>query len=159
MDATSFRVGERAGMSLDGRRTLVRLNASPSSAERRGGVRRIAQTRSHRLGVVVAEELRRLFTWEERHRRLLARLIIAFCLTVTVDVLGAATNDPNAKQEHEQSDRDREQLGDAGRGRRCGFARSVGGDVPGLPDRQLWVRFAAAVTAARISSTSTSRAS
>lgn len=49
-----------------------------------GGVRRIAQTR-----VVVAEELRRLFTWEERHRRLFARLMIAFGLTVTVDVLGA----------------------------------------------------------------------
>jgi hypothetical protein len=34
-----------------------------------------ASAGSHRLGVVVAEELRRLFTWEERHRRLLARLI------------------------------------------------------------------------------------
>ena len=39
--------------------------------------------------MVVAEELRRLFTWEERHRRLLARLMIAFGLTVVVNVVGA----------------------------------------------------------------------
>ena len=37
---------------------------------------------------MVGEELRRLFTWEERHRRLLARLIIAFVLTVVVDLVG-----------------------------------------------------------------------
>jgi hypothetical protein len=42
-----------------------------------------------RLGLVLAEELRRLFTWEERHRRLFARLIIAFSLTVVVDIVGA----------------------------------------------------------------------
>jgi hypothetical protein len=38
---------------------------------------------------VVREELRRLFTWEERHRRLLARLIIALSLTIVVDLVGA----------------------------------------------------------------------
>jgi hypothetical protein len=38
---------------------------------------------------VIREELRRLFTWEERHRRLLARLIIAFGLTIVVDLVGA----------------------------------------------------------------------
>jgi hypothetical protein len=37
---------------------------------------------------VVREELRRLFTWGERHRRLLARLIIAFGLSVVVDLVG-----------------------------------------------------------------------
>jgi hypothetical protein len=43
----------------------------------------------HTLGVVVREELRRLVTWQERHRRLLARLIIAFGLTCVVDLGGA----------------------------------------------------------------------
>ena len=38
---------------------------------------------------MVREELRRLFTWEERHRRLVARLIIALSLTVVVDLVGA----------------------------------------------------------------------
>jgi hypothetical protein len=35
---------------------------------------------------MVSEELRRLVTWGERHRRLLARITIAFCLSVVVDV-------------------------------------------------------------------------
>jgi hypothetical protein len=38
---------------------------------------------------MVREELRRLLTWEERHRRLLARLILAFALTLVVDFVGA----------------------------------------------------------------------
>ena len=38
---------------------------------------------------MVREELRRLFTWEERHRRLLARLIIALSLTIVVEFVGA----------------------------------------------------------------------
>ncbi len=38
---------------------------------------------------MVREELRRLFVWEERHRRLLARLIIAFSVTLVVDLTGA----------------------------------------------------------------------
>jgi hypothetical protein len=38
---------------------------------------------------MVREELRRLFTWEERHRRLVARLIIAASLTLIVDLVGA----------------------------------------------------------------------
>lgn len=38
---------------------------------------------------MVGEELRRLFTWQEPHRRLLARLIIAFGLTLVVDLVGA----------------------------------------------------------------------
>jgi hypothetical protein len=38
---------------------------------------------------VVAEELRRLVTWSERHRRLLARIAIAFFLSVAVDLVGA----------------------------------------------------------------------
>ena len=33
---------------------------------------------------MLGEELRRLVTWGERHRRLLARVIIAFCLSVVV---------------------------------------------------------------------------
>ena len=39
---------------------------------------------------MVREELTRLLTWSERHRRLLARIAIAFCLSVVVDLAGAA---------------------------------------------------------------------
>ena len=38
---------------------------------------------------MLSEELRRLITWSERHRRLLARVIIAFCLSAVVDVVCA----------------------------------------------------------------------
>lgn len=37
---------------------------------------------------MLVEELRRLFTWSERHRRLLARIMLAFCLSVVVDLAG-----------------------------------------------------------------------
>jgi hypothetical protein len=39
---------------------------------------------------MVAEELRRLVTWSERHRRLLARVMIAFALSALVDLTCAA---------------------------------------------------------------------
>ncbi|HEY7421781.1 MAG TPA: ion channel [Gaiellaceae bacterium] len=39
---------------------------------------------------MLGEELRRLITWSERHRRLLARLIIAVGLSVVVDGVCAA---------------------------------------------------------------------
>jgi voltage-gated potassium channel len=39
---------------------------------------------------MLGEELRRLLTWSERHRRLLARVLIAFFLSVVVDLAGAA---------------------------------------------------------------------
>ena len=38
---------------------------------------------------MLREELRRLITWSDRHRRLLARVIIAFCLSAVVDVVCA----------------------------------------------------------------------
>jgi hypothetical protein len=38
---------------------------------------------------VLLDELGRLVRWEERHKRLVARLGIAFALTVVVDVAGA----------------------------------------------------------------------
>ena len=38
---------------------------------------------------MLADELRRLLTWSERHRRLLARIAIAFVLSVAVDVAAA----------------------------------------------------------------------
>jgi voltage-gated potassium channel len=38
---------------------------------------------------MVREELRRLVTWGERHRRLLARVLIAFCLSAVVDAVAA----------------------------------------------------------------------
>jgi uncharacterized membrane protein len=37
---------------------------------------------------MLVEELRRLVTWSERHRRLLARIMLAFCLSVAVDLVG-----------------------------------------------------------------------
>lgn len=37
---------------------------------------------------MVREEVRRLTTWSERHRRLLARLLIALGLTVIIDLIG-----------------------------------------------------------------------
>jgi voltage-gated potassium channel len=39
---------------------------------------------------MVREEVRRLVAWSERHRRLLARLLIAFGLSVVVDLTCAA---------------------------------------------------------------------
>jgi hypothetical protein len=36
------------------------------------------------------EEFRRLVTWSERHRRLIARVVLAFWLSVVVDVVCAA---------------------------------------------------------------------
>ncbi|MGC1283831.1 MAG: hypothetical protein WA895_12925, partial [Streptosporangiaceae bacterium] len=38
---------------------------------------------------MIREELTRLFTWQERHRRLAARLIIAFVLTLVVLAAGS----------------------------------------------------------------------
>jgi hypothetical protein len=38
---------------------------------------------------MVREELRRLITWSERHRRLLARVLIAFGLSAVVDAVCA----------------------------------------------------------------------
>lgn len=38
---------------------------------------------------MIREELGRLLTWEERHRRLLARILIALGLTLVVDLVGA----------------------------------------------------------------------
>lgn len=38
---------------------------------------------------MIDEELRRLLTWGERHRRLVARLLIAVGLSAVVDVVGA----------------------------------------------------------------------
>jgi voltage-gated potassium channel len=39
---------------------------------------------------MVGEELERLLTWSERHRRLVARLAIAIALSVVIDLAGAA---------------------------------------------------------------------
>jgi hypothetical protein len=38
---------------------------------------------------VIRSELERLLSWEERHRRLLARIALALLLTLAVDVVGA----------------------------------------------------------------------
>lgn len=39
---------------------------------------------------MIVEELKRLLTWSERHRRLLARIAIALGLSIVVDLAGAA---------------------------------------------------------------------
>lgn len=44
---------------------------------------------SRKAGWVIREELARLFTWEERHRRLAARLLIASGLTLVVLAVGS----------------------------------------------------------------------
>jgi mannose/fructose/N-acetylgalactosamine-specific phosphotransferase system component IID len=38
---------------------------------------------------VIGDELKRLGTWEERHRRLLARLLLVLLLTLAVDAAGS----------------------------------------------------------------------
>jgi hypothetical protein len=38
---------------------------------------------------VIREELARLVRWEERHQRLVARLVLALAVTLVVDVIGA----------------------------------------------------------------------
>lgn len=38
---------------------------------------------------MIVEELQRLVAWSERHRRLVARLLLALGLTAIVDVIGA----------------------------------------------------------------------
>jgi hypothetical protein len=37
---------------------------------------------------MIREELHRLCTWEERHRRLVARLLLVLCVTAALDALG-----------------------------------------------------------------------
>jgi hypothetical protein len=39
---------------------------------------------------VIREELGRIFSWEERHRRVVARLLFVVAATLVVDVLGTA---------------------------------------------------------------------
>jgi hypothetical protein len=38
---------------------------------------------------VIRDELHRMVSWEDRHRRLLARIVIVIALTLVVDVAGA----------------------------------------------------------------------
>ena len=38
---------------------------------------------------MIREELRRLVVWEERHRRLLARLALVLLITVVIDAIGS----------------------------------------------------------------------
>jgi hypothetical protein len=42
-----------------------------------------------RLAGMIREELRRMTDWEERHRRLIARVLVALALTLVVDAVGA----------------------------------------------------------------------
>jgi hypothetical protein len=40
------------------------------------------------MSEVVGAELKRIVTWEERHRRLISRLVLVLALTVVIDVIG-----------------------------------------------------------------------
>jgi hypothetical protein len=42
-----------------------------------------------KTSLVLRDEVKRLWTWEERHRRLLARITLALGVTGVVDLLGA----------------------------------------------------------------------
>jgi len=48
-----------------------------------------AATQPAHRGGAVREELHRLLTWEDRHRRLLARIVIVIALTLVIDVVAA----------------------------------------------------------------------
>ena len=48
----------------------------------------VATHPAHRRGAI-REELRRWVTWEDRHRRLLARIVIVIALTLVVDVVAS----------------------------------------------------------------------
>jgi drug/metabolite transporter superfamily protein YnfA len=57
---------------------LCNISSTGSASGASGDIRR-----------VIREELDRLCHWEERHRRLVARLLLVFLLTAAVDVAGA----------------------------------------------------------------------
>jgi hypothetical protein len=38
---------------------------------------------------VIADELRRIGTWEERHRRLVSRLLVVLLATAVIDAIGS----------------------------------------------------------------------
>jgi hypothetical protein len=48
-----------------------------------------AATQPAHRGGAVRDELHRLLTWEDRHRRLVARIVIALGLTLVVDVVAS----------------------------------------------------------------------
>src|SRR5262245_8171459 len=83
----------RAGEAASGRRCKPsplrrpRHGPVPGRGEP-GAVRAVPDTDR-----VIREEARRLSTWEERHRRLVARISIALALTLVVDLVGAALTD------------------------------------------------------------------
>jgi len=54
-------------------------------------VKTTAKPVHHHVGVfrMIGEELRRCSHWEERHRRLLSRIIIALALTLIVDIVAS----------------------------------------------------------------------
>jgi hypothetical protein len=39
---------------------------------------------------MIGAELRRILTWEDRHRRLVSRLMLVLALTLVIDVIGTA---------------------------------------------------------------------
>jgi hypothetical protein len=51
---------------------------------------RVAVRLGDETSAILREELKRLVAWQERHRRLVARLQITLFLTLLVDLIGAA---------------------------------------------------------------------
>src|SRR4051794_29442853 len=85
---------ERGRCRRDGAGGARRLSArleGPLSGRRRAA-RRLAPPTGRRSSVrpVLGEELRRLGTWSERHRRLLARILLAVALSIVIDFVCAA---------------------------------------------------------------------
>jgi hypothetical protein len=67
----------------------VAFGEVPTASGRLDRVSQADYLTSGKAGPVIREELTRLFTWEERHRRLAARLIIALGLTLVVLAVGS----------------------------------------------------------------------
>jgi hypothetical protein len=68
---------------------LRRLLAAPTRPPREHPQAIRPSDAAETLSCVMDEELRRLFTVAERHRRLLARLLLAFALTLLVFIAGS----------------------------------------------------------------------
>jgi hypothetical protein len=67
----------------------VAFGEVPTASGRLDRVSQADYLTSGKAGPVIREELKRLFTWEERHRRLAARLLIALGLTLLVLAVGS----------------------------------------------------------------------
>jgi hypothetical protein len=89
--STSITRGSAAILRRTG--TVLAVGAAWSASGLRlatgDGARKLTYRTGRKAGCVIRDELTRLFTWEERHRRLAARLFIALGLTFVVLAIGS----------------------------------------------------------------------